>query len=208
MSYTRPQIYNLALSALQLSKEVSDVTTDQSNEVRVLNTNWNVAFESTLQDMDLDSTASIVTLELIANLSTDDSYPWGYVYKYPSECIYFRRIVSGVKLDDYATHIPKSTGMYGDQKGIFTDESSAEAEIISKNVSLTTLSGMGALAIAYKLAYLSAPLITGKGSKNLRSEIMGLYVDAKSEAIETDKNENHYYEDSYKRSEWVRERLT
>lgn len=208
MSYTKPNIYNLALSALLLSREVTDTTTDQSNEVRVLNTNWNVAFESTLEDLDLDSHSSIVTLELTEDIRSNTDYPWYYVYKYPSSCIKFRRIVSGNLKDDRDTLIDKATMMYGDQKSIFTDEVSAKAEIISKNISLTTLTGMQALAIAYKLAYLSAPLITGKGAKSLMERIEAAYTVYKTEAQSQDVEENFRYKADYEDSEWVKERLS
>lgn len=207
MSITKPKIYNLALSALLLAKQVIDTETDKSNEVKVLNLHYDIALETTLQDLDLDSLSMPVTLELLANLD-DDTIPWQYVYKYPSNCTYFRRIVSGQVTDNKSTHIAKRVALYDGEKAIFTDEITAQAEIIPTAVPLEALSGMAGMAVAYQLAYLSAPLIVGKGAKSLREIIMRDYLVAKSEAQEIDATENFNYESDWQRSEFVQARLS
>lgn len=205
MSYTKVQIYNLALSALLLAKEVEQPDTDPSNEVRVLNLNWDTALSSTLQDLDLDSLSTSVQLELLDTLQ--DGGPWRFVYKYPTNCAFFRRIKSCVKTDNASTHISKQVSIYNGQKAIFTNADSAEAEIIPKDVPLSALNPNAALAVAYKLAYLSAPLITGKGAKALKDSIKEDYLVVKAEAQETDKAENFNYEEDSLRSEFVQARL-
>jgi len=205
MSYTKAKIYNLALSALLLSREVSDVDTDQTNEVRILSTHFDVAFDTTLQDLDLDSLSSPITLELLASL--DDDEPWEYVYKYPSNCIFLRRIESSHITDNRGTHIAKRTGIYNSQKAIYTNEYQAAAECISNDIPLSALSPMAGLAIAYKLAFLSAPLIVGKGARKLRETIESAYDSAKSKAQETDALENFNYEADDLRSEFVAARF-
>lgn len=200
MIFTKPKIYNLALSALLLAKEVVDVETDKSNEVKVLNLHYDIALESTLEDLDLDGTSLPVTLELLSTLTGE---PWDFVYKYPTNCVFFRRIVSLQATDCKATHIDKRTGVYNGQKAIYTNEVSASAEIIPKDLSLAVLSPMAGLAVSYKLAYLAAPLIVGKGAKKLREEIMAAYVIAKVEAQEKDSRENFMYDPDWVRSEFV-----
>ena len=206
MSFTKPKIYNLALSALLLSREVSDVATDESNEVRILSTHYDIAFESTLQDLDLDSLSMPISLELLANLSSTTN-PWNYVYKYPNDCVFLRRLDSGQVVDNRSTHLPKRTGIYEGEKAIFTNEESAVGECIPKSVPLSALSPMAGLAVSYRLAILSSPLIVGKGAKTLREQINAYYIIAKSEAQETDSRENFNYEADYLRSEFVQARL-
>lgn len=205
MAYTKAGIYNLALSALLLGKEVVDTTTDKSNEVRVLNIHWDTALGSTLKDLDLDILSAPVTLELIEEL---DEGLWTYVYRYPTNCGLLRRIESCALTDTSRTHIAKRVGVYEDEKVIFTNEAEAIAEIIPKDISLALLNENAALAIAYKLAWLSAPLITGKGARSLRQEIWAAYLIAKSEAQEDDRRENFNYEADATRSEFVAERLS
>lgn len=203
--FTKPKIFNLALSALLLAKEVSDTETDTSNEVRILNTHYDIALWSTIQDLDLDSLSMPITLELLVNLTNE---PWNHVYKYPTNCAFLRRIKSLQITDNRYTHIAKRTGLYNDQKAIYTNEEEAVGECIPKSVPLDALSSMAGLAVSYKLAYLSAPLIVGKGAKTLRESILGAYVVAKSEAQETDSLENFNYESDHQRSEFVYERLS
>ena len=205
MSFTKVKIYNTALSALLISREITDVETNTSNDVKNLNIYWDIALESTLQDLDLDSTSQPITLELIEEL-TDE--PWQYAYKYPAKCVFLRRLKSLVPTDTKSTHISKRTGQYNNQKAIFTDEYQAIAECIPKDVPLETLSAMAGLAVAYKLAFLAAPLVVGKGAKTLRKEIKQDYVIAKLEAQETDANENFVYETEWQRSEFVEARLS
>lgn len=206
--YTQAGIYTLALSALLLGKEVTEVSTDKSNEVRVLNIHWSTALGSTLKDLDLDITSAPVTLELIEETTNDPH--WKFIYKYPTNCASFRRIRSCVLTDTISTHIPKRVGVHPTTgvKVIFTNEYDAVAEIIPRNISLAVLSENAALAVAYKLAYLSAPLITGKGAQRLRDDIWRAYLIAKAEAQEDDKRENFNYESDETRSEFVAVRLS
>ena len=205
MSFSKPIIYNLALSALLLSREVADVDTDQTNEVRVLNTHYDIALQSTLQDLDLDSMSSLITLELIETLTNEK---WLYSYKYPTDCAFLRRLDSIAKVDRRSTHISKRTALRNGVKVIYTDELDAVAECIPKSVSLSTLESMAGMAVAYKLAFLSAPLIVGKGAKALRESILASYQLAKQEAQETDARENFNYQEDYERSEFVETRIS
>lgn len=205
MSFTKTKIYNIAFSALLLAKEISNADTDESNEVKVLNTFWETALESTLQDLDLDSLSQPIPLELIEEL-TDG--PWKYAYKFPTNCAFLRRIKSQFETDNRSTHISKRTGIHNGQKAIFTDEYQAVGDCIPKDVPLEAMNAMAGLALAYKLAMLSAPLIVGKGSKALRREIKEDYVVSKLEAQETDSLENFNYESDSQRSEFVEARLS
>ena len=206
MSFTKVKIFNLAMSALKLSREITDTESDRTTtEVKVLNLHWDDAVTSTLQEMDLDSLSETIDLELVAELT--DNGPWSYAYKYPSRCAFFRRIESGAQLDSRSTHIAKKVGLYEGNKVIFTNEYQARAEIIPSNVSLAALSSPAGFAIAHKLAYLSCPLLTGKGAKALQEEIRNMMLFFINEAQEMDKRENFNYDDESARSEFVAARL-
>lgn len=204
--YTKAKIYNLALSALLLQRQIADPDTDQSNEAKVLNTHWDTAFRSTLEDLDLDSTSFQKALELIEQDNED--YPeWKYIYKYPTTSAFFRRIKSTAKVDNRTTHVPKVVRQFSNKKAIFTNEEDAIAEFISYDIRLDQLSATIGLCIAYRLASLSAPLITGKGSDRLRKDIEMRYVGYKGQAQEQDQRENFNYEDDSTTSEFVEARL-
>lgn len=207
MSFSKTEIYNLALSALLVSRQVENVDTDKTtNEVRVLNTHWEVAFRSALTEMDLDSLSEPIPLELISKLDNVD-IPWDYVYEYPKKCAFLRRIRSGAQIDTSRTHISKRTGLYEGVKAIYTNENKAVGECITDDIPLEALSPMAAMAIAHNLAFMSAPLIVGKGAKSLRDQILQAYLIYKESAQEADRLENVNFDDPWDRSEWVAARL-
>lgn len=207
MPTTKTRIYNMACSDLLLNKQIIDTESDKNtNEVKALNTYWDDAFTSTLQELDIDSLSEPVTLELLANL--DDTGPWCYVYKYPTKCAFFRRIVSGAATDTHMTAISKRVGMYNGQKAIFTNQYAAQAEIIPNDFPLEALSSSATFAIAHKLAYLTAPLLVGKGAKTLQDDIYKKYMIAVSEAQSTDSRENYNFDEPWIRSEFVAARLS
>lgn len=202
--YSKEDIFNLSLSALKLQRRITNADTDQSNEAKVLRSVWTPALNSTLQDLNLDSTADVVELELI------DSNPnklWQYVYKYPTDCAFFRRIRSCVRKDSRRTHIARSIGMYEGEKGIFTNEYQALGDYISNNVPLSALSATAGLAMSVRLALLASPLVTGKGATALLTALTELYKLHKAEAQEQDRLENFNYDDPWVESEFAATRL-
>lgn len=202
---TKETVYNLTLSALLLNKEVIEVSTDKTNEVSVLNKFYDIALQSTLEDLDLTSLSEPITLELIAELSEG---PWTYVYKYPTNCAFLRRLESGQPTDNKTTHIPKRTGLYQGQAAIYTDEYDAVADCIPFDVPLGALSSMATLALSFSLASLCAPLLTGKGAKRLKDSLDARYVVAKTQAQAKDARENFNYEADWIRSEFVEARIS
>ncbi len=206
MSFTKTKIYNLAFSALLLARQVSDVDSDvTTNEVKVLNNYYEDALSQTLADMDLDCLSEPAQLELLAEINDDG--PWQYVYKYPTKCSFLRRIQSHVAMDNAATAIPKRVGLYNGQKAIYTNKDSAIAEIVPNNVSLAALPPSAGWAVAYHLAFLACPLLTGKGAKALTETIWQRYLLAINSAQEQDKLENANYENPIVMSEFVAARL-
>ncbi len=208
--YTKAKIFNLALGALLLQRQVANADTDQSNEAKVLNQHWDVALRSTLEDLDLDSCSAPVQLELMVtfDVNANPAPLWLYAYKYPSNCAFFRRIRSCVRTDAKQTHIPKRVGLYNNQKAIFTDMASAVAEIIPTDLPLSVLSATAGLAVAYRLAVLSAPLATGKGAAKLVEQIAKSYIVTKAEAQAQDERENFSFQDDAVISEFVNARLS
>ena len=199
---SKESIFNLALEALLLSTEVTEADTDKGNAVRVLRKNWNAAFVGALADMDLDSMSTFVQLELITVQPTD---AWNFAYKYPVNCAFLRRVVqnSGQGPDTPQTKIPVNVRVMGTEKVVLTSQELAIAEMITTDVPLETISADAEMCIAYRLAFFSASLITGKGAKTLKAQLWELYTNAKSEAQEKDRNENMRFTDPYHDSDWV-----
>lgn len=213
--FSKEQIYNLALNALLLQRQISDTETDKSNECKVLNGLWELAFIETLQDLDLDSTSIFKPLELLYSTNvTDlsDENNWNYIYRYPDKCTLFRRIRSCVVTDNRSTRIPLRIGMYESAgksiKAIFTNKEKAIGEWIPQDIQISSLESSTIQAIALQLAFLAAPLITGKGADKLRKTVEGQYIKAKAGAQEIDRMENTNFESEATMSEFVQVRLS
>lgn len=212
--HTKAEIFNLALSALLLTKQVSNTDSDTGQENKVLNVNWSTALRMALSDMDLDSTSKRQAMELIKADPTPD---WHYAYKYPSKCVRFRRLIHfsagghhthRLHKDIRATQIPRQLGNYEDQRVVFTNEQNVWCEIIPVDVPLTMLSAEATLAIAYKLAALSGPLIAGKGYGALKADIREQYKIASADAQRIDREENATFSHEIEDSEWALARLS
>src|ERR1700677_757783 len=160
--YTQAKIYNLALGALLLTRQISDVFTDPSNENRVLNVHWDVAFQSAVQDMDLETTATSVPLALFKKRPIPG---WKIAYTYLQDCLFLRRLLRHCDGGDYYyywrsrrhkdtndSQVPRQIAQYQGVKVIFTNEYKSHAELILSTFPLTSLSAPAGLAIAYRLA--------------------------------------------------------
>lgn len=203
--YTKAKIFNLALGALLLTKRISDTDTDTSVENLTLNVHYDTAFRTTIEDLDLDSLSVQSTLELIEE---DPNDLWLFAYKYPANCSLLRRIQSEVTKDTRNTQIQRRIITHNGVKAIFTNQEDAILEYIPHDLTLNLLSSNAGLAVAYKLAILAAPLISGKGAGPLRKEIQSLYLLAKTKAQEHDRLENASYDEDSIMSEFVEERLS
>lgn len=202
---SKPEIFNLALSQLYLTKEITDAESDPSKEARTLRLRWPQAWAKVLEDLDLNATVSKHTLELH---SIDPNPLWGYAYKRPPKCAFFRRIENCSRIDNEDTKIPHETGILNGIPVIFTDECKAIGQFISTDVPLGALNPSACLALASMLAWLSPNLIVGKGAQKIRAEIMENYRIFKSEAQEHDARENERFFNPYEESSFVRERIS
>lgn len=199
----KPLLYNIALSALRLNHTTSDPDNDNKLSVKQLRVVYSLALSKTLADMDLDRTKSIVKLELLAKTHPQ----WAFVYKYPTTCAKFRRILSDYVQDNQLTRIPSATGVIDGIDCIFTDREDAYAEIIANNVNLSVLSPNAAMAVGFQMALMCPSLVVGKGSTALRQAILAEYIVYKAEAMEDDQNENVDTTPDEFKSEFIMARL-
>lgn len=207
--YTKVKIFNLALGALLLSRQITDADNDTSNEARVLRTHYEVALNKALEDMDLDGASTQVTLALL-DTEPDDFLNWRFVYSYPTNCALLRRIKTDAIMDNRDTHEPKLVRLYGSppEKAIFCNLEDAVAEIIPNDLPLTALSANAGMAIAYMLAWMSVPLIVGKGADRVKKELWEKYMVFRAQAQAQDRNENFNYIDERVESEFVSDRMS
>ncbi len=209
--YAKADIFNIALNALLLTNQVVDADTDTSKQATVLRQMYPIALNKTLADLDLNRTSTYFELELLSDDPDEIGDLWYYAYKYPSNTVKFRRIVSSVRQDNTNTKIPFETGTLTiattAQSVVYTNQIDAIASVIAKDVPLSSLNASAGLALGHQLAFLSSSLIVGKGAKELKKQLLDLYVGFKAEAQELDLEENPDTTPDEFQSEFVSARL-
>ena len=203
--FDKTKIFNLALGALQIQKTISNADTDPSKEVLTLNVFWDLAYQTALEDMDLDSTSSRKTLEL---LKTEPNEFWRYAYKYPTDCAFLRRIVSGTVTDDQFTREDMRVEMFEGDKVIMCNRREAEIEYIAKDFPVDSLTPQAAYYVSLLLARLSLPLVAGTNKKAITDEIKDNLTMALLGAQARDGKETSIYQPDYMKSEFVKARLS
>lgn len=197
-------IFNIALDALSLNVITNNADTDMNLNVKKLRVFYPLALSKTLSDLDLNKTAIKYKLELMANVTHPH---FNYVYKYPSDCAKFRRIVTPTPIDNKETRVPARTETIDGVDVIVTDQPEAWAEIIPINLNLSVLNPSAALALGHQLAILSSSLITGKGADVKKRELRQIYSYYAAEAAEDDANENVDTTPAEFESEFIQARL-
>lgn len=149
-------IANFALSHIGTAKEISDLDSDTSQEGKVCRRYYETARDEMLRDFSWPFATAFATLSLVDEDPTEE---WSFSYRYPSDCLFVRRIVSGDRNDTRQSRIAyrivqDATGLL-----IYTDEEDAEIEY---TVRLTVTGRFPAdfvMALSYRLAAYIAPRI-------------------------------------------------
>ncbi len=204
--YNKTKIFNLALNALLLNKQISNADTDQTAEAANLRMLWDTAVESFLEECDLNETSTTVLLTLVAQNPNDK---WLYAYKYPDKCAFLRRIDSGYLKDNEDTLVLKQVGVLDGEKVILTNKQNAYAEIVTSDDFMVGLSANAAQALAHKLAWFSTPLIANSTDPSaLANRIQKNYELFKSLAEKKDAKENYLPDQPEDESDTSRARLS
>ena len=203
--FDKTKIFNLALAALSLQKRISNADTDSSTEALTLNVYWDLAFNSALQEMDLDSTSTSKASELVEENANEYG---SKAYLYPTDCVLLRRIKTGNLTDDEESKEDLRVEIYEGQKVIMTNKDAAEIEYISKDVPFSTLTAEAAHFISLRLAKLAIPLVAGTNKKDVLATLNEACNMALLDAQRKDRIESSIYQPEYAKSALVKARLS
>lgn len=207
--YDKTKIFNLALQALFINKQISNADTDKSTEATVLRNNWDFVYPQVLAELDLDSTSQTKTLEL---LTDRPNQKWRYAYKYPNDIALLRRIDNCHVTDDIDSVINHRIELFtfnGDTtKVIMTNRANSAIEYISTNIPADTLTVQACKYAAIRLAKESVSLIVGEKSATVSKTLEPKILEALIAARHRDGIETQVYEPAWKHSSLVKARMS
>ena len=170
---TSTEICNMALSHLNVSKEISDLDTDSSAQAQACRRFYENALEEVLEDFAWPFATKFAELALVEE---DPTSEWGFSYRYPSDCLGFRRIISGIRNDNRQSKVPYKIGQDDTARLIYTDMEDAECEYGVNVTDTSRFTASFITAFSLYLASLIAPRVTGGDPFKLGERAMRLYV--------------------------------
>lgn len=198
---SKVEICNLALSHLAIGKEIANFETEKSEEANSCRRFYSIALETTLRDFPWSFTTNIAALALIKESPNDE---WGYSYRYPSDCLNIRRILSGVRNDTRQSRVPYKIAQDASGLIIYTDQADAEIEYTVRAENPLFYPPDFVMAFSFYLAFLIAPRVSGGDQFKLGDRALKLYLIEIGKAVSRNVNEQQAEEDPD--SEFIRER--
>jgi len=185
---SKGEICNLAIGHLAISRQISNIDTEKSEEARACRQFYPTVVAATLRDAPWKFTTLFYDLELVEENPTEK---WAFAYRYPSSCARFRRIESDVRNETLKDRVPFKIvrDSSGAGKLIYTDRENAVAEISSEITNPELFDPDFVLAVSFRLAALIAPRVTGGDPNKLGERAMKYYIYEISKAEATDGNE-------------------
>lgn len=166
------EISNLAISHCGSGKEISNLDTDQGEEASVCRRFYELARDQVLRDFAWPFATKFRVLSLVEE---DPSDEWDYSYRYPTDCLKLRRILSGQRRDTNDTRSPYK--ILSDDSGllIYSDVEDAEVEYTFRQDDPSFYPADFTMALSYKLAFYIAPRITSGDPFNMQQKFSQLY---------------------------------
>lgn len=180
------EICNLALSHIGIAKPIANLDTEQSQEASTCRVFYTTVRDVVLRDYRWPFATKIASLNLVG---TDPNSEWAYSYRYPTDCIMFRRVLSGQRNDTPDTRIEYRIGKDDAGKLIFCDIEEAECEYTVKVTDTQFFTPDFILALSYRLAYYIAPRLTAGDPFKLGDAALKMYQIEVGRAISSAFNE-------------------
>lgn len=166
------EICNLALSHIGIAKPIAALDTEQSQEAATCRVFYSIVRDVVLRDYRWPFASKIASLNLVEENPNSE---WGYSYRYPTDCIMFRRILSGQRNDTPDTRIEYRLTKDAAGKLILCDIEEAECEYTEKVTDTQFFTADFILAFSYRLAYYIAPRLTAGDPFKLGEGALKLY---------------------------------
>jgi hypothetical protein len=168
---SKTEICNMALSHVGSSKEIASLT-EKSQEASACSRFYDVSLKAALRDFAWGFATKFVSVALVREQPTLE---WMYAYRYPSDCVTVRRILSGSLPDTQESRIPFAE--YQDTGGmlILTNQPNAVIEYTFSAEDPAKYPADFTIAFSYRLGSYIAARVTGGDPQNLGAKCFKLY---------------------------------
>lgn len=166
------EICNLALSHLNIGKEIAALSTEQSQEASACRRFYEHALDATLRDFAWPFATTIATVGLIESDPNDE---WAYSYRYPTDCVKIRRVLSGTRDDNRQTRSQYKIARDASGLLFYSDQENAEIEYTIREEDPEKYPSDFVLAFSYRLAAYIAPRLTKGDPFKLGAQALQMY---------------------------------
>lgn len=176
----------MSLSHLGQGKAIADLDTENSEAASACRTFYDVTVQEVLSSYNWAFATKFRELSLVAEDPTDE---WSYSYRYPSDCLKFRRILSGIRTDTRDSRVPYKMAKDSAGRLIYTDKYQAECEYTENVTDPTFFPPNFVAAVSYLLAYKVSPRVAGSDPRRLGDAAYKNYVMCIATAQSQDRKE-------------------
>jgi hypothetical protein len=201
MAYST-EIANFALGHIGVNSEIQDLETEQSREAKAIRRFWDNCLQQMFEDHPYGFATKFADLTLIEE---DPNTDWLYSYTYPTDCVYIRKILSGVNVTTPADPIDYKVGFNDDGRLILTNQEDAAIEYTRVVQDFDKMPAYFKMAFSYRLAMYIAPSLTSGDPFKIKQDCEKGYLFETSKAEANSINEES--NDPDVDSEFVRARI-
>lgn len=178
---SKTKIANLALGRIGASKQIRNVDTETTREAVVTRLFMDEDILFVLRDFPWPWATAYVALALVAGSTTENAVPdWRYAYRYPTDCLYARRIA----IESLGRNNPKPPpfriGRDAQGKLIYTNEPEAVLEYTAQITDPEEFDPMFTSMLAWKVGAGQAPSLSR--IKDMAETCMQMYEIEKTKA--------------------------
>jgi hypothetical protein len=156
------------------SSQLISLLTELSTEAQQCNLYFDQAVETTLEDFPWPLATKYGTLALVTdNSDVTTPYDWLYGYRYPTDCIHVRRIVTVLGRND-PNPPPWRPGLDDQGRLIWTDVQDTIIEYTQRVTDVNLFSPLFVDAVSWRLAAYIAPSLSR--IPKMDQTAMGIYV--------------------------------
>lgn len=183
---TKAGICNMALSHLGVGKEIANLETEKSAEAQACRRFYDEVLSVTLRDFPWPFATKIAALALI---EANPNSLWAFSYRYPTDAVYIRRILSGIVPETEASRVSFQLARDSAGKILYTSWEDAEIEYTTLVTETEQYPSDFTMAFSLRLASYLAPRVTAGDPYKLGDRAERKYMMEISQSRATSHNE-------------------